>query len=208
MRHLLIMPIEPRKPLIALIFVFALTTMKAQIAIQPHIVMPTGYLGALLKKAPGISIGKINDFETRTRARFIGDLIYFSPRKERFDTYSTSIEGDNTTVYPGTQEIKLYMSLSFSFGVDFSLVQKEKFNWYIGPDLFAGITLRHYEMNIPNVINEREFSGILFIGIRGRTGVEYQFEKLALFLDVSRTYYLNLEASILSYNSIGLGIRF
>lgn len=196
------------KLLLGLLFPCMTNSINAQISIQPHLVSPTGYLGAVLKKAPGLSIGTIKDFETRTRVRMVGDIVYFSPRKDRFDTYAYVTEGSNTTVYPGTEEVNLYLNLSFSFGFDYSIVQKEKFDWYIGPDLIAGMTLRQYTSDIPSVSSSSEFAGIPFIGLRARTGVEYTFEKMSLFLDISRTYYLNLDAALLNYSDLGLGIRF
>jgi hypothetical protein len=188
--------------------VFTVISAKAQIAIQPHLVMPTGYLGAVLKKAPGLSIGTVQDFDSRMRVRMLGDIVYFSPRMDPFDTYAIVSEGNTTTVYPGTEELNLYLNLSFSFGFDFSMVHKTNFNWYIGPDLIAGMTLRQYTSDIPYVSSGRDFSGVPFIGLRPRTGVEYSFEKMSLFLDLSRTYYLNTDAALLNYTDLGLGIRF
>jgi hypothetical protein len=196
------------KLLLGFIFLLIINSAKSQFALQAHLVMPTGYLGAVLKKAPSISFGTVEDFDGRSRVRMLGNMTYFSPRQERFNIYSNSIEGSTTTIYPGVQEINLYLNLSFAFGFDFSIIQKDKFNWYIGFDLIAGMTLRQYTTDIPYVSSSGDFSGIPFIGLRGRTGIEYTLDKMSVFLDFNRTYYLNTEATILSYNDLGLGIRF
>ena len=180
----------------------------AQIGIQPQLVLPTGYMGAILKKAPGISIGSIENFDEKWRTRIYGNLIYFTPRREVFNIYSYSIEGNTETVYPGTQEINLYLNASFSMGVDRRILGSGNFNWFIGGDLTTGITLRQFESNIPNVVTSSEFDGLPFIGIRGRTGLDYSFDDSSIFIDFTRTYYLNTEASFLSYNDLGLGVRF
>jgi hypothetical protein len=179
-----------------------------QLALRTGLVSPTGYLGAVVKKAPFISIGKISELDGRFRNRMMGELCYFSPRKDRFDIYASVIEGNEETIFPGTQEINLYMNLAFSFGYDYKVLEKDAFNWFLGFDAVAGLTLRQYNEDVPYVVSGGDFSGLPYIGLRGRTGVEYAFDKFTLFVDVSRTYYLNSEAFLLNYNDLGLGIRF
>lgn len=194
--------------LIVMMFGFVSHIAMSQLAIKPGLTLPTGYLGALLKKAPTLAIGKIEDFDNRSRSRMLGEITYFSPRRDIYDVYAYVIEGDQETVYPGRQEVKLYLNLTFSMGLDYSIVQKNNFNFYAGADLLLGMTLRSYQLDIPMVKSEGEFSGLPYFGIRGRAGVDYSFENFSLFLEMNRTYYLNSEKFFLSYNDLGIGIRF
>lgn len=197
-----------KKVLFIGILFFSHFSVHGQFSIKTGLVSPTGYMGAVLKKAPFISVGKIANFNGRFRSRFMGEFIYFSPRQERFDIYAYVTEGNTETVYPGTQSINLYMNLNCSIGYDFGVVNKGDFHWFIGMDAFVGMTLRQYEEDVPLVVTGRDFSGIPMIGLRGRTGLEYSFDKFSLFVDVSRSYYLNTEGFILNYNEYGIGIRF
>jgi hypothetical protein len=199
---------KPNNLLLTVLLFFLSGLVYGQLSIRASLVSPTGYLGAVVKKAPSLAIGKIDDFDGTMRWRMLGEFTYFSPRRERFDTYAYLVEGNKETVYPGTQTINLYMNLAFSFGLDYSILNKKEFTWYAGADLLAGLTLRQYKEDIPYVVTGSEFAGVLFVGLRGRTGVEYEFDKFSLFLEMSRCYYLNTEAFLLNYNDYGIGIRF
>ncbi|MBL1280995.1 MAG: hypothetical protein COA33_012015 [Fluviicola sp.] len=202
------MCIKYNKWLFSLIFVALFRVLNAQFSVQPHLVFPTGYLGMVLKKAPGLMFGKISEFKGSWRSRAIGDIVYFKPREDVFRTYAVQIEGSNTTVFPGEQIIKLYLNVSFSFGADFKLYDFKKGSFYIGADLVVGSTLRKLEINVPSITTGSEFNALIFIGVNGRAGVEFYLGEKTLFIDVSRRYFLNTDPAFLNYNDIGLGLIF
>ena len=189
-------------------FITTVNQASAQLTIKPHLVFPTGYLGALLKKAPGLTVGTIEDFDSKWRNRMHGDIIYFTPRRDTFDIHGSTTIGSSTTIYPGNQQINLYLNFSYSLGIDYMILGNDKFNWYVGGDLTAGMTLRHFDAYVENISSSGEFDGLPYIGMTGRTGIEYVMEYTTIYLDYTRTYYLNTEVSFLSYNDLGIGISF
>jgi len=190
-----------------LVFTSTFSSLYSQFTIQPFVASPTGVKGVYLNKSPGIRFGRAYSFENRWRIRFLGSLSYFIPRKRVFKVYGVE-ESNTTTFYQGTKSIKLFLNIEFSPGLDIKIIEKGLFSWYAGFDVPIGANTSVNEVNIPHIQSSRESILAIYIGFRGRTGIEYEFDAYTLFLEIDRTYSMGSETFTMNYNTLGIGITF
>jgi len=196
-----------KRIILSFLFLITFPSVYSQFTIQPLIISPTGIYGVYLNKSPGFRFGRLYDFENRWRIRLLGSLAYFIPRKNTFNVAGVE-ESYIVTVHSGTKSIKLFANIEFSSGMDIKIVEKGLFSWYAGFDVPIGGNLSRIEVNIPGIVNSGETLTSIYVGFRGRTGIEFELEDHILFLEIDRTYSMGAENFVLNYNTLGIGITF
>lgn len=168
---------------------------------------PTGEFGFVMKKTISAELGSMDEFEDAFRFRYHVNFTYLQPRLATFNLPAYISEQTLTTFYPATQKFKTMINVAFGVGWDFSpdAIDHWKLRPYIGLDIVPGFHLRYTEYS-SIILKEKEFNVSPFLGFKGRTGLQYSFKNLDVFIELERTYALILKYAFMNYNNIGIGI--
>jgi len=193
---------------ILLVCIFISADAFPQLGIKAFYFMPRGELGQVMKKNVGFEILKKEDFESSSfRLRYGVDFIPLKPRLDTFPAYAIRSD-NNTAVLPGYISYDFCMTADMFFGMDFKILNEDKFNPYAGGDLIAGVMIYNYYKKIYGSSDGKVNDGELFFSVRLRIGAEYNFSsRSGLFFDLSSALYIT-ESRFLCHYEAGLGISY
>jgi hypothetical protein len=200
----------PYKKTLLLVFVAQLGW--SQFIVRAVNYRPTGEFGFVMKALTTIEIGNQQRFSKRPtkRGRMVASILYLNmkPRLEVFPIAGFASDGRGSRVIPGIQSFEKYRLLQFIFGYDYAFVHKEKFNFYVGADLVAGLASVNYTVIYPTWKNETYQGGGGLGGFRLRLGLDYKLtETIGVFVSANRGGFLITEpAGFFAANDYGLGM--
>lgn len=195
------------KLIIIPLFAFALQC-NAQMGIKGFLFSPNGELGQVMKKHISVEILKIEEFDGNSRWRFGFDYMPLKPRLDTFPAYA--IKSDNgTIILPGYIVYKNCWSAAGFIGMDFRLMDNDKFRPYAGADFIFGIISYKYWKKINQSTDGEVDDSELYYGLRLRIGCEYSItDRMQAFLDLSAAGYRTEYARFMSHYEIGLGLSY
>jgi hypothetical protein len=171
---------------------------------------PSGKFGAIMDKTFSAELSYMNSFENRIRFRLGASFASLTPRLDTFPICEEYITyGYVDSILSGYQVYNKYDLLMFSFGLDCSVLELEPFYLYSGIDFIIGLA----DIDSKKVINNSVVDSYLFpyflAGTKLRAGAEFIIkERLAIFSEISQSFYFQFPTEFYSFNEVGLGIRF
>ena len=172
-------------------------------------VRPTGTMGMIFKPTiTGEIFYKGFDDKSNWQPRFGLGFIKCTPRLDTFQV-AGYIVSQTTTVSPGYMSYQKYNIFYLYGGIDYKIKLFKSFFMYPGFDFNFGFTSVEYQAAYPLISSEGYSGGSAYIGMRLRTGCEYQIkERAAIFIEATRNMNLIPHEAFFAYNDYGLGFRY
>lgn len=170
---------------------------QAQVGLHVAQLRPLGEMGLIFEKQIGFGFTYNSEFDDKWRVGM--ELSHFKMR-QRIDPIpivGLIISGNSTFVSLGTQRFTQYNILYLDGFVDRALIEKEKFELYVGGGITGGAASVSYESYTPQ-ISDGSYSGGGFIGgLFLRAGYDYHLtNKLTVGLSGVRRIYAQQDAGI------------
>lgn len=183
----------------------------AQLGLRLVQMRPTGKLGFVMEKKISGELMFIDDFEDDWRVRFSLGFFHLEPRMKVFPITGFISDSDGSRYVAGTESYSKWNMTWITGGMDRSIVRfrDETLVIYAGADgMFGGVNTA-YERSTPGISSESFSGGYVYVGVRGRIGVDQSFgDQFGVFLETSRAYYVMQEIGGLNHNDIGFGVRY
>jgi hypothetical protein len=186
------------KPLlVGLFFFIALFSSQAQVGLHVAQMRPLGEMGMIFEKQIGFGFTYNGEFDDKWRTGL--ELTHFKLR-QRLDPIpivGLVIAGSSTFVSLGTQRFTQYNIIYLDGFFDRALIEKEKFELYVGGGITAGAASVSYESSTPRIADVTYGGGGFLGGLFLRAGYDYHLtNKLTAGLSGVRRVYAQEDAGI------------